>query len=926
MRVQLALISATLTLLSLAAAAESLGPFAPRPVVAVYLAVDDEPCEITVSVTQEAVKDGDRFLLRLFDAQENLSFWRYTQFAEEDLCQEFAGNEGIDLVPLETARAQGPTRLEETFTLAPGGVYQLRVTTGFQPVGVRIETSRPLPWGVSFQNGEASPWEGQPETFSLYIPARAEELELSGGPGRVMSDGRMLAELTAENRSAKVPVARTGEVWSITLNDPKRWTLRAAGLPAILCPNPESAARIQGSLVTLPDGTVVCHRFQERILELLPGLLDKTLVGETEELVQPLSSRLEAWLADPLRNVILVDGYLATIEKSLRSQNLDPASHWSGSLDGWRDKAAAQAPENRWDRLRAIGGLYAGASSHYGNAAEHLAHAALTDDPTNPYFGKRELLMRAAAAALRDLAALAENEVWNGIADMDPYPGMMAFAMGQKTLPVFGVAAPHMPEEVRAVWTEGVRRIVDRSYCDNLVSARNQSSHYLVAFQAFADGSGLPEYQTLARLYCRRWNAGMSAPGYHMEACGPDASYIGMTHWHEAVYARMSDDPAILESLRRSYRFFNHTVGPEPDGRVLGGFNFNHRVGEGFYGEQWSGAKGIADDLLPEVGVWAGPEPSPDALEKRRNEAAERIRKFMEAPSHPLYADITSWRYWGFAPAPDRSGVFPCQEEEPFIRVFGDELIAVKRPAYYLSCYVGKPAAEFYIRYRENFRLPFANDAEDSGGELPDMRKVTPFLGGGLTGLWTEGFGHSIMTAAWAPTTHHGITATLPGGRRMWEDYHAHSFTLDEAAGTLTIRGKIEGVPVDYVRAYTFADDHLKVDLTLEASAPAELEALVENIPVCRGEWKLRGSELSAGGVSSGEVTAPEFQLLDSAGHGVRFAFGEPLRLNLVPDGLKTGGWRKLQFGRVEVCLPETLQPGQPVRLSYQVWPVAPQE
>jgi len=71
------------------------------------------------------------------------------------------------------------------------------------------------------------------------------------------------------------------------------------------------------------------------------------------------------------------------------------------------------------------------------------------------------------------------------------------------------------------------------------------------------------------------------------ESGGPDATYIGITHWHEAVYYRHSKDPVILESLRRSYRFFNHTVAPEPDGKMLGGFNFGHRTGNGFYAEQW---------------------------------------------------------------------------------------------------------------------------------------------------------------------------------------------------------------------------------------------------------------------------------------------------------------------------------------------------
>ena len=37
---------------------------------------------------------------------------------------------------------------------------------------------------------------------------------------------------------------------------------------------------------------------------------------------------------------------------------------------------------------------------------------------------------------------------------------------------------------------------------------------------------------------------------------------------------------------------------------VLVGFNFNHRVGDPFQHEQWSGAKGIADQDIPEIALW----------------------------------------------------------------------------------------------------------------------------------------------------------------------------------------------------------------------------------------------------------------------------------------------------------------------------------
>lgn len=898
----------------------AIGPFASAPVVAVYLVADGEPCEVTIAVRQDPPREGDRLMVRLFDPEERLALWRYVEYADEETREAVAEAPGIELRPIETAPDE-PVRFETEVTLDLPGVYQLRVSGWYRNQEVTVSASRELPWGVCFQNGHGAAWPHMPSPLYLWVPQRARDVNLSGGPLTVRDEnGAELARIEDTAGAATIGVERTGVLWECELSpDCRRFA--AGGMPFILCSSEEAARSIAGSVHILDDGTVVAHRVQRDIARLLPDMLVPDQVGATDDFVEDLADRREAWLADPLRNDILRESFLPMINHWLGAQNLAPDSHWGGSLDGWQEKAEAG---ERWDWLGAVEGLWAGASSHYGLAAEHLAQAALYDNPVNPYVGKRELLNRATAAALRDLMAMAEDETWPGTADMDPYPGMMAFALGQKTLPVYGVAAPHVAPEVREVWTEALRRMVDRSYCDGLVSARNQSSHYLVAFQAFADGSEDPTYEALARLYARRWVRGQHETGYHMEAIGPDASYIGMTHWHEAVYYRMSEDPVVLDSIRRSYRLFNHTVGPEPDGRMLGGFNFNHRVGEGFYFEQWQGAKGILDDVLPEVGVWAGPEPTEEQLTERRAAAVERIERFLADPVTPRYPDITSARYWYYA-EPDRSGRFPAEEEEPFIRRFGDEFIFVNRPGYYAACWVGKPAGEWYIRKREDFRLPLPDDAEDTGDVYPDMRKSNPFGGGGLTGVWTRDFGHSLMAANWSPTTHHGLIATQADGRRYWEDYHGHEFALDEDAGTLTITGHIEAVPVDYVRTYEFGDETLGVSLELTAREETALEALVENFPVARGGWKSRGSILSAAEREEGEVTAARFTVLDAAGAGIEVTLEEPMPLRLVPEGLRTGGWRQLQIGRVEIGLPVQLAAGETVTLRYTIRPVTPQ-
>ncbi|MEA3402710.1 MAG: hypothetical protein U9R79_15835 [Armatimonadota bacterium] len=911
-----AVIIPVVVLAACGADAAAIGPIRPRPVTTLYLMADASAPRIRVAIEAEADAAPPRVMLRAYDPDDRLTLWRYVEYAGAQTVASIEAPEGVTLRAREEWDAEPATVLEEELELAAPGVHQVRVVGWTRGLQVRVELPDSVGWGWCAQNGDFLAWEGMPQALFAWVPPHAEQLRLQGGPLATRDDaGAALAELP-EPGEATIRVDRTEQLWRFEL--PEGASFSAADFPLILCPTPEAARAIRGSVEVLDDGTVVCHPFQRRIAELLPEVLAPERVGDTDGIVTPLASRRDAWLADPMRSAILMRSFLPAVEQWLRSQNLDADSHWGGSLAGWEERIDQPPPGNRWDRLRGVEGLYAGASSNYGSAARDLALGALHEAATNPYAGREELLWRAAAAALRDLMVVAEDETWPGTADLDPYPGMMAFALGGKTLPVYGLVAPHMPQRIREVWTEAVRRLIDRAYPDGLVTCRNQSSHYLVAFQAFADGSGDPLYQTLARLYARRWVSGQDPSGYHMEAIGPDASYIGMTHWHEAVYYEMSRDPVVLDSVRRSYSLFNHTVGPEPDGRMLGGFNFNHRVGEGFYFEQWSGAKGILHDDLPEVGMWSDPPPTDEQIE----EARRRVAAFLDDPQPPPYPKQTSWRYLAFA-EPDRSGVFPCREAEPFWRVIDDQWLFVKRPGYYTYCYLGKPAGEFYIRTRASLREPYPDDGESTGAEYRSVKSITPFVGGGLSGVWTPDYGHSLMAANWAPTTHHGLIATDAEGLRWWEDYHAHEHSLDADAGEVTFTGCIEEQPLTYERRYVFGDDAIEVEVSVTADEDVRLAGLVECVPLARGGWKARGATISAREATGGPARAASFRVTDEMGAGVEFVLEDERDLLLVPDGLQTSGWRQLQIGRVEISLPSELAAGQSTSLRYVVRPIA---
>ncbi|MBN1671750.1 MAG: hypothetical protein JXR37_11985 [Kiritimatiellae bacterium] len=898
-----------------AGAAFELGGLSAAPAFAVYLVVGDAPVRGRALIRNAK---GDRAMLRVFDAEERLTHWQYVEPGlDAPICH--PRDAYVDGLP-PPAPAKGESvkdaLLDAHVALVGRGVHQLRVQTGTPWTPARLVLTARLPFGVSFQNGDFSPWQDCPNRLYAYVPPRAERLELGRVEGavRVLDDrNRVLCE-TGGKGAASVQVERTDCLWTFEFPDypRKRWKLRAWGFPLILCTTPEAARAIRASVEVLPDGSVVSHKFQRRIAELLPAMLAPRYIGKADELIVPLSARKEAWLRDPRRNrqMFVYGASLPKVAYALRRQIVDPTDPWSGKFYK-PSKASASRPP--WDGYLPVGG-FGGSVGGDRHAADALAHAALLDEPINPYYGKTELFYRAAAACLRDLLALSEAEVWpkNG---PDPYPGGMVFELGQLHLPPFGAAAPWLPDPIRAVWAEAVRRMVDRAYTDPLVTCRNQSAHHLVSYAQFARGTQDPVYDRLCRLWARRFAAGAQPAGYHMEATGPCGSYSGLTHGCMAMYYRLTGDRAILDSLAKSYRFFNHTVAPEPAGGVLGGFNFNCRIGEGPFGEQGGGAKGLLDDALPEVGLWAGWPGTPEKLRASEARARETILKQLEAEPKD-FPGGGDWRFVCFA-KPDTSGVWPALEPAPFMRDFNGELLAVKRPGYYAVVFTGKPMAEWAYRGGHNLRRkPMPGDAENTGKPMKDLH-FGPICGGGLSLFWTPAYGAALMAANWSALSHHGLVAFREDGLRDWEEYHATKADLDAANSRLTMTGRIASLPLRYTRIYRFEPDRLTIDLTVEAETDVALARLIENVPLAAGRAKSRGAEIAAPEADA----AAQFTVADSAACGVRFELAEPRPLHVCRSG-PVAQYGNYQINRVEIALPATLKKGESARLAYRLAPV----
>ena len=276
-------ISLMLTLASAAGWAATIGPLLPQPVVAVYLVADGQPCSVRLAVHSRETDRAPRFLVRAFDPDERLVLWRYVEYADPETLAATEPHEGIELREFDGQMPEGETLLEASLPVESAGVHQVRISTDSREIAVELELERKLPYGVCSQNGDFLQWEQQPPVLHAYIPPRAEELQLRGGPVVVRDEqsAEVARHASGKGDETNAPVDRTDVVWQFEFPERADWSLRAAGMPLILCDSEQAARAIHASVEVLPDGTVVCHKFQVRIAEVLPRVLAPENVGLT---------------------------------------------------------------------------------------------------------------------------------------------------------------------------------------------------------------------------------------------------------------------------------------------------------------------------------------------------------------------------------------------------------------------------------------------------------------------------------------------------------------------------------------------------------------------------------------------------------------------------------------------------------------------
>jgi hypothetical protein len=913
MRQSLILTAVLLGAVSISGAQTLPGPFVLNTGLTFYLVNPGGTAfELTLHHRDEIQGTSERpTIVRVFDPAENLI-----------LRHEWAGlprPEPTDETLKVTIPAAGP------------GIYQVIVTgwysTYFAFNTIDLTTEPLLPFGVHGHLQELCGMKDQFADTCIYLPPGLRELPVtvsgSGFTSLSLSDeqGTEQLRLDKETREGTVSLpADEGQVWRLQAEG-SYYGLDFSGLPIILCPTPEVARAIRASVDIMADGTICFHKHQIAAWELLQEYKTRPR-GDYEVPVPPMEELAPYFLSDPARSQLLFGQYgtFAQLVPALATQCLDPASPWFGSINVWLDAQGQPRRENPLADYNRLG------LEEFAALSKNLAALYCLKADFNPCYHNPQLRNRLIIATLLDLLVMKEGEFCSP--DNTYYVGIHAFTLSHNHSGTFGLMYPEMPAEVQALWLAGEQRLIDRFLYGTVGGCTNQWLVLLGGLWRFYEGTGLVEYRE-AILRNLHWlikpeepEAGQIPVGYMSEASGPDATYHGIsTHYLAEIY-HASRDPAILEFLRHSFNFFNHTVAPEPEGNWLGSSGYCHRTPGDWSYPQYGAGLGVMAEYLPEAGVrfprcepWLHPRPPVDEASRQQAEAAlQKIMHYQPENFYQLEKANTSrssgafdigyanWRNYSTQILP---GTLPCEEAASFTRNFGDEFLCIKRPAYYAFLFSGV----CYGLWQTNTR-PQSYDQQFPHND-------------GLALVWSPQFGSSLLSKNWNAGTANTLLAELENGEIEWPWYWDTSSDYDTQGATATLSGRINRTTLNYQRTYHFADDYLSCTLKLTTDKPLKLRKLSESLPFPLPDSKTIEVQLLT---ASGEQAASGTQVkgiyfTNVSGYGHLVVLEQP-RLVEVGQHHSTdhyGGERN--YGAVAINLPHQWAEGQEFRLTYRIIP-----
>lgn len=879
------------------------GPFDVRQFLVLYVVnPTGEAFTINMKCRDELRREMDRpVLVRVFDPEEHM------------LIHHDEPGEKSDVIEF-SATLQVPA--------SGAGVYQVAITA-FTPT-IEFNTEPPLSFGV-FGYPYLACRDQQFADAYIDLPPGLTSLQVRAGEQmqavtiRDEADAEKLKIAGAGAVAAALP-SDGDQIWRFSAVANKVGTLNFGGMPIILCPDETSARAIHSSVDVLDDGTICFHKFQVRAHEILKryrGMPPSAFVVRPLVMVR----QKQAWLAEPVRNQLLLGPYgvFSGLDVSLAEQVVDGRSPWFGCIRPPRTGGAAEG--NPWTTYTRLG-LTRAAPTISTLAAVHSVHERF-----NPLAGDQALRNRICIAALQELMMLREFEL--PFPEIDEYQGgERAFTFARSTL-AFPLVVRECPEDVRDVWTEGLRRWVDHESVSQVCLTTNQWSFIIRAIQQFAEGVDDPWYHVLVQRHLRwlltrnQFGHGFMPAGYFTES-GPDATYSGIGLHNLGWVQRRTNDPKLLDALRQTYNLFNHTVAPEaaPNTAVwMGSTAFGSRTPNDWNRPQWTAGVnmmcGEIAEAAPLIGrAWMSQAPPIDAAMLRFAEQQTTSmltnldRQAFEQIGERTLTDagdigFASWQAFAERPL---HGRLPVLESNSFTRVFADEFMCVRRPSYYTFIYTGKPMADWQRQSREL-----------------NTRRQYPRNGGGLCMFWSPGMGSSLLAKNWSAYASQCIIAERDRatGDGDWEDYWSVRPDFDADDSRATVRSAILNQPMQVERTLNFLHDAVRCDVRLTIDSKPNAAAVWECFPFALEKADPMHVALMN---DKGEVVAngPASAIIFRNGGGFAhlIVFAQPRVCDVGEESTTDNYDGARRHGRVLAQLPNALEAGES-RVKWMMLPTS---
>lgn len=704
----------------------------------------------------------------------------------------------------------GKAKLVHDYKNAPAGIYQIRTAAGNADLDLRITPAKKFGVMASRCMIQAS-HSGQFARTYFYVPEadfKVLKLRNIGFAGRVKnSEGKTLLELSRTedavpeyidawmDTNKRFPAKNLdlsglkGKVLSLELDMPSGRYVRfgASGMPLILCPDADTAERINASVERASDGRSFAHKFQVRAYEWMQKLNPETLKIDFRN----YADFRKAFEAEPKSAALLgAWGVLGAFESIIRDQNLDKKS------------------------------------PKYGLTQHIVPSIVLSlNKPYNPYYGSGALRRRMLLNQFAYYLKLNENDTFED--SDDSYTGLDSFLYSYLAEAAYHGAPMLKDPEERELFCEGALHLADRfpffhAHCEN------QSAHYLIGHYMLGK---LPEGKIYARI-AKEYAADLSDPalnpymktGYFQEREGLDATYVGLGACIQSVYFRDSGDRGTFAGLRRLYQLMNHTVAPEPDGSVYGSSGFAVRTAGSWAQRQWGGGSSMLRGVLPEAALWDRNAPEAKSPDWPRILQKVPDAVYRKQPHFKNYAGRihTAYYYDYLYPAKTMKGnfLFPAEEKNDFARNFNNEFLAVKRKDVYAFFYTGKTWSPYH---RDEMNLALNRPLH--------FRKTAPPVQG-LQLAWLSGVGSAQLGMNWAIQTQPALVAELSGNKAAVPDYWTFDFSWNPEKLKMEMSWKLLGLPAEVERSVSVTDGGIVNSVTLRTEKAWECNGVYEQIPL----------------------------------------------------------------------------------------------